>query len=115
MLVGGAVVAAGEGLPLARRALPSAGMAGPWPPVETDIRRQLLEMLEGEIHIALDHQIDLDLVGEGEVFAHLTEQRAGRAREIAAVVGHPPHRRLACLEDLMPFGRAFLRGLARRD
>jgi hypothetical protein len=71
------------------------------PPIEADSLRQPGEELERQLDVALDHPPHQQLVGHREVNANLVEQRAGRAREVAAVIREPPDHALARVEDLL--------------
>ena len=71
--------------------------------VELEQLGRPFEQVERERDVALDHVPDPELVAHREVHPHLVEQRARRAREVAAVGAQPANGVLACLKTACRF------------
>src|SRR5205809_1069180 len=106
VLVRGAVIPPWQRLALAWGASPGAGAAAPRITERGHVLGKPGKVLVGELDVMLDDQIDDDLISEREAASDLLEQRALRAGEVAAVLRHPLHRRLAGLEQPQPVPRA---------
>src|SRR5687767_12986477 len=76
VLVRGAVVPPRQRLALARRSLARVRLAlGLVPQHPELLRREAVEILDGELHVRLDHLVDAKLIVHREIRAHLREER----------------------------------------
>src|SRR4051794_28598141 len=102
MLVRGAVLAAGQGYPLTRRALAGARVATKWAPVEGHARAGLaLDVFACKLDVTLDHPVHPHLRVDGEERPDVVEERLGRLREVVPIGGEPLHRGLARAQELL--------------
>src|SRR4051794_34924146 len=95
MLVRRAVLAPGQRLSLTGLALAGRRAALARRSIEPDVGGHSREELLRERDVALDHHVHVHLLRDRKVLAHLREKRPRRLREVATVIGEPPHGGLA--------------------